>query len=261
MYNPNTISVVIATYNRPNSLVSLLEQLDDQRCVNGGDLDVTVVDDGSSRDLSNELGRAFRFRFEYIYRPRHPQNLSRVYSSRNMAAKVGQGRYILQLDDDLEFTPYYLNLLQTAAAFVPHETFVWCPRISNNTDVDSAGYAAFERGKDGRWYDGQAKWQHTHWQSTTSAGMFMPRDLWDRVGGYDEQFDGCMGAGDQELALRCQKAGASIFLYPAFVNIADEETGSYRMAMIDRAIAMGRQRNETLFEQKHPDAQEWTRET
>lgn len=259
MYNPDSISVICATYNRPKSLYHLLDQLNDQRCVNlGEDVDVTVVDDGSDVDLSGKF-RKFRFPFVYLYRPRADWGISRVYSSRNIAAQQGCGRYILQLDDDLEFHPYALSLLQAAAHFAPAH-WVWGARISNNTDVEKLSLDRFERGTDGRWFDGQCKWQETHWESMSSAGMVMPRWTWNAVGGYDEDFDGCMGAADQELALRIQKLGekpgdVKVWLAPWFVNIADEETGSWRMSMIERRVR--RERNEDLFEKKHPDRRNW----
>lgn len=262
MYNPDTVSVICATYNRPRSLHHLLEQLDDQRCINlGEDVDVVIVDDGSYEDLTGTFPK-YRFRFTYIYRPRHPQSLSRVYSSRNQAAALSIGSYILQLDDDLEFHPYALNLLQTAAGArrIP-DHWVWGARMSNNTDVERLTPDHFERGLDGRWFDGQCKWQETHWESMSSAGMFMPRWTWNALGGYDEAFDGCMGAADQELALRVQKLGGrpgdvKAWLAPWFVNIADEETGSWRMTMINRRTRQ--ERNEDLFERKHPDRMDWT---
>jgi len=261
MYNPDSISVICATYNRPKSLLHLLDQLNDQRCVNlGEDVDVAVVDDGSNSDLTG-IFPAYRFSFTYIYRPRDPHGLSRVYSSRNMAAKAVYGNYILQLDDDLEFHPYVLNLLQTAIRFYPDGHWVWGARISNNTDVEKEPPFLFNRGVDGRWFDGQCKWQETHWESMSSAGMLMPRVTWDAIEGYDESLDGCMGAADQELALRVQKLGkrpgsVKAWLAPWFVNIADEETGSWRMNMIDRRVRQ--ERNEDLFERKHPDRRDWT---
>lgn len=265
MYNPDSIAVVISTYNRPKSLMHLLYLLNDQRCVNlAEDVDVVVVDDGSYQDLRGQFPQ-YRFPFTYIYRPRDPNGLAGVYSARNLAAEASTGKYILQLDDDLEFSPYLLNLLQTAVYHAPRYApnhWVWCARMSNNTDVDlNLPESNFERGKDGRWFDGQCKWQETHYESTSSAGMFMPRYTWEAVKGYDESFDGCMGAADQEFALRIQKLGnkpgdVKVLLAPFFVNIADEETGSHRMIMIERRQRA--ERNEDLFERKHPDRKAWT---
>jgi glycosyltransferase involved in cell wall biosynthesis len=260
MYNSDTMTVVCAAYNRPQSLRRLLDLLNDQRCVNlREDVEVIVVDDGSDRDLSGTFP-GYRFPFTYIYRPRAAQNLSRVYSARNTAAARGSYQYILQLDDDLEFSPYALNLLQSSVKFAPKH-WVWGARMSNNTDVERLPPDRFERGADGRWFDGQCKWQETHYESMSSAGMFMPRRTWELLHGYDEYFDGSMGAADQEFALRVQKLGerpgeVKAWLAPWFVNIADEETGSWRDKMIERRPR--ERRNEDIFDLKHPDRRAWT---
>jgi GT2 family glycosyltransferase len=133
--------------------------------------------------------------------------------------------------------------------------------VSDNKDRDPNGYANFTHGKDGFWRDGKVQWMLCNWQATSSAGFFMPRRTWDKLGGYDEQFDGCMGAADQEFALRIQKLGqkpndVKLYLAPYFIHVADEETGSWRMKMIDERPT-GRERNEDILNRKHPDAEQW----
>jgi len=263
-YTP-TLSVICATYNRPKTLFRLLDQLNDQRCVDFKAIDVCVADDGSPYGSNYFVVPRMKMNFEYVYRDRHPQDLAQVYSSRNLAASRTHGEYILQVDDDVEFHPYLLNLLQSLAGVVQEEHWVWTPRISDYKDIESGHDADhnWDRGTDGRWYDGRVFWHESHWGSADSSGMFMPRRTWDAVGGYDEQLDGCMGAGDQELALRVQKLGAKpgdvkLWIAPYFVNKADEEGGSLRMEMIDRALKIGRERNEDIFGRKHQDAKLWT---
>jgi hypothetical protein len=85
--------------------------------------------------------------------------------------------------------------------------------------------------------------------------MFMPRRTWNKVSGYDEQFDGSMGAADQELALRIAKSGGLLILGPYFAHVEDEETGSWRMAMINKRTRQ--KRNEDLMREKHPDMDLW----
>lgn len=253
---PN-ISVIIATYNRPRSLGRLLSNLKRQENIHPRQMEVCVVDDGS--DARFEPPESYPFRYNYLYRDRLPDGLSRVYSSRNLAASMTTGEWILQLDDDLEIELWAIGVLQSWGAmldFFNHKA-VLVPRMSNNSDVDLHDNG-FNRGLDGRWFRGKAQWQQTHWESSTSAGMFMSRKLWNEVQGYDEQFDSCMGAADHELVLRCQKTGAEVWLMPIYVNISDEESGSWRMPMIDKALQMGRERNETIFNRKHPDSREWT---
>lgn len=259
IYYTPSISVIVSTYNRPQSLHRLLGILNDQRCVHlKNSIDVCVVDDGSEHDQTR-IFPEYRFNFEYIYRPRGEG--ARVYSGRNLAAQRTRGEYILQLDDDLEFHPYLLNMLQSMAGMATDEDWGWMPRVSDNKDKDFKGYEDFSRGKDGLWRDGKVQWMICNWQATSSAGFFMPRKTWDKLDGYDEQFDGCMGAADQELALRVQKLGAKpndvkLYLAPYFIHVADEETGSWRMKMIDGRKS-GRERNEDILARKHPDREEW----
>jgi glycosyltransferase involved in cell wall biosynthesis len=261
-YSSPPISVICATYNRPRTLLRLLAQLDDQRCVNFNGIDVCVVDDGSSR-LPTPLP-VYNFRLDYVYRPRAEDDTARVYSSRNMAAARTTGTMILQLDDDVEFHPYLLNQLQSMAGMAEDKHWVWCARVSNNEDVDRSTPrwdSNWDRGQDGRWYDGRTYWAETHWQSTDSSAMLMPRVTWDAVGGYDETFDGAMGFADQELALRVQKLGArpgdvKVYIAPYFINKEDSETGSHRMNMINRRKR--EKDNWTMLIEKHPDYLEWT---
>jgi len=284
IYSTPSLSIIVASYNRPKTLLRLLDQINDQRCVDFKMVDVCVVDDGSEdsaffgngmKDLKeddyDQYVVDYKYQLLYIYRKRHPDGLARVYSSRNLAAQNTKGEYILQLDDDVEFHPYLLNMLQSMAGMAQDEHWVWTPRISDNKDWDKDGHSAdhnWDRGIDGRWWDGRVSWQESHWGSADSSGMFMPRRTWEAVGGYSEEMDFRMGAGDQELALKVQKLGVmprdvKLWIAPYFVNKADEETGSVRMEMIDRWLTAARQkglepvRNEELMQRNHPDLYEW----
>jgi len=285
-YHTPTISIICATFNRPRTLLRLLDQLNDQRCVDFRGVDVCIVDDGTEAPALPKLwggrgddngeyvihdmgGWKYKFALEYIWRRRHPQNLAKVYSSRNIAASRTHGEYVLQLDDDVEFSPYLLNLLQSIAGVIPQKEWgdihwVWTPRISDNKDYDRNGHsveANWDRGVDGRWYDGRVSWQESHWGSADSSGMFMPRRTWEAIGGYDEQFDGAMGEADQDLAIRVQKLGnvpgkVKLWIAPYFVNKSDEETGSWRDKMI--ATRVRQESNAEMFARKHPDRNLWT---
>jgi len=264
-YMPS-LSVVIATYNRPNTIKRLLNILNNQVRINLHGVNVCVVDDGSSTDLTGSFPE-YGFNFQYIYRPRAQDNTSRVYSSRNLSAKSIGGDFVLQLDDDVTFHERTLSELQNMAAmfefFAPNLHWLTVPRISNNHDLgdhpkeglgkDRGGY---HFGPDGHWRDGKVHIMEVSWPSTTSCMMFMPRRTWDSVGGYDEDFDGCMGAADQELALRVAKMGGYLLLGPYFAHIEDEETGSWRMHMID--TRKRNRRNEDLMREKHPDMDAWS---
>jgi len=258
------ISVVIATYNRPKSLGRLLSILENQVRLNMKSLEVVVVDDGSPVELKDFPD--YHFSFKYIYRPRHLADTSRVYSSRNIAVSCSTGEYVLQVDDDVTFHERHVSELQYHATFLEFlaPNLHWCmvPRVSNNKDRETSDgmgddRAGWHRGKDGLWRDGKIDIVPVAWPSTSSCMMFMPKKTWDLVGGYDEEFDGCMGAADQELSLRIAKAGGVLMIGPYFAHIEDEETDSWRDRMIDRR-GPSRERNEDLMRRKHPDMDDWS---
>lgn len=246
--NPSTIGVVIATYNRPRSLIRILDNIDNQLRIDLSKVSVRVVDDGSDVDLTG-LFLPYRFNFEYTYRKRRNDGLPQVYSSRNIAVQQLDTDLVLQLDDDLAFHERLFSEIQNLVALYNEPHWAWIPRLSDNRDRDmDAGY---ERGRDGRWYDGVVKWMTARYTDGGSAGLLMPRRTWNLTGGYDEQFDGCMGAADQELLYRIQLHGGQLMLAPYFFNIDDDETDSWRMIMIERALASGKERNEDIFHRLH----------
>lgn len=232
------IAVVIATYNRPKTLFRLLDNLDSQVRIHlGRDVSVCVVDDGSDIDSTN-LFPSFKFEFVYLYRPRSPNGLPKVYSSRNIAASCAKGDFILQLDDDVIFHERTLSELQNMAAIFEWfslEHWVWIPRLSNNGDKCPHDNADYDYGPDGLWYDGKVEWRKGDWNGAHSCGMFMPRRTWDSVSGYDESFDGSMGWADQDLARRIYEKIGMVLYAPYFMHVADEETGSWREQMIARS--------------------------
>ncbi len=82
----------------------------------------------------------------------------------------------------------------------------------------------------------------------------MPREVWNKLGGFSMDFDKALGFEDQELALRAAKLGIPLFVAPLFFHIDDSETGSWR----DILNARLNRSNEKKFIAKHPDMWKWT---
>lgn len=106
--NPKTrnplVSVIIPTYNRPETLREALVSLADQTFC---DFEVIVVNDGGA-DVEPELAD-FRDRLTVRY-IQHPTNRERSVA-RNSGLHVAQGKYIAYLDDDDIFYPDHLETL------------------------------------------------------------------------------------------------------------------------------------------------------
>ena len=91
------ISVIVATYNRPDALDAVLRSLAHQ---SDGDFEILVADDGSTEE-TKELIEAWKPRFDgrlsHIW---HPDDGFRLAEIRNRAIRAASGAYCIFLDGD-----------------------------------------------------------------------------------------------------------------------------------------------------------------
>ena len=257
IFDAPTISVIISTYNRPKSLVRLLDSLNRQLRIDMGKVDVAVVDDGSDIDLTG-LFMDYSFTFHYLYQERRLDGSASLAYNKNLASSMTQGDILVQLDDDLSFHERTLSEIQNmASAFKMFhcDDWLWTARLSSSKDwVDSRW--EYLRGPGGFWYDGCVAWETATWNQCSAAGMIMPRKVWDKLGGYDTDFDYAIGFEDQEFALRATKADIPLFVAPLFFHIDDSETGSWRDIL---NVRLNRSNERRLIE-KHRDMWTWQTE-
>ncbi len=101
------LSIIIPTYNRPESLLRLLESLAAQRDVDWSAGEVIAVDDGSSVSYEAVLvGRDWPFRFRLLR-----QENGGEARARNTGAAQARGGLLLFLDDDMELLPEYVSAM------------------------------------------------------------------------------------------------------------------------------------------------------
>jgi GT2 family glycosyltransferase len=197
----------------------------------------------------------YSFKFKYLYRPRESDNSPMLETCKNLAVSHTTGEILLQLDDDQSFHERTLSEIQNLAmAFhmFGQDEWLWTPRLSSSRDhVDNRW--DYLRGPQGYWYDGMASWETASWNQCSSAGMIMPRKVWDILEGYDLDYNGAIGFADHDLALRARKLSIPIYLVPIFFHIDDSETGSWR----DILNAKLNRTNERKLLQKHPDMWRW----
>jgi glycosyltransferase involved in cell wall biosynthesis len=92
-----SVSVIVATYNRPDALDAVLHSLLHQ---SDADFDVLVADDGST-EQTKELIDAWKLRFNgRLSHVWHPDDGFRLAEIRNRAILAAQGDYCIFLDGD-----------------------------------------------------------------------------------------------------------------------------------------------------------------
>jgi glycosyltransferase involved in cell wall biosynthesis len=99
------ISVVVATYNRPEALNLVLQSLKGQTDQN---FEVVVADDGS-RDATRTLVRAFQQNYPVALKQVWQEDIGfRAALIRNKATQVSEGVYLIYLDGDCLVQPDFV---------------------------------------------------------------------------------------------------------------------------------------------------------
>jgi GT2 family glycosyltransferase len=198
-----SVSVVVATRDRPDRLQALRESLP-------GGVEVVLVDDGSSAPVPGATIR-------------HPEARGPT-AARNAGWRAASGDLIAFTDDDCVVQPGWIEAL-SAAGEAHQGAFIQGRTEPDPREADRAG--AFTRTQSvaalGPWYQ--------------TCNIAYPRDLLEGLGGFDEQFPFPAGE-DTDLAWRALEAGAEAVFEPgAVVWHAVHELGPERLIAVSQRWA------------------------
>jgi len=214
---PIKVSVVIPTYNRPEAVLHCA------RSVLASDfhdpMEIIIVDDCSKNcDVADIVARELpgEPRVRVI---RHEKNKN-LAAARNTGGRNAHGQYVLFIDDDNELcpdamsklvsvldrgaygvaAPLAVNVLPSGRKTVWASSFAFNEWTSTprNVDADVDYTSEYEAGMRGRVID--------TWYSPN--GYMMPRDLFERLGGFYEWFGIYMEESD--LCMRVRESGRKV---------------------------------------------------
>jgi len=94
------VSIIIPTYNRPDSLKRALNSISEQVY---DDIEVVVVDDGSTDNVSDIVNRDYSFILRYV-----SQDHRGGTQAKNQGASVARGDLLIFLDDDIKVAPNFI---------------------------------------------------------------------------------------------------------------------------------------------------------
>ncbi|MGH2951704.1 MAG: glycosyltransferase family 2 protein [Solirubrobacterales bacterium] len=205
------MSVVVATRDRERRLAALLRSLGEQT-LDPSRFEVLVVDD-ASRDGAAGLLRSEAAEAPYSLRPIFFETPGGPARARNEGWRAARAPLIAFTDDDCEADPGWLEECLRAAERNPG-AIVQGRTAPNPAELDRIG--PFSHTRD---VDGSGPW----WFET--CNILYPRELLERVGGFDEGFPEALGE-DTDLGWRALAAGARRELAPdALVYHAVEDLG------------------------------------
>jgi GT2 family glycosyltransferase len=206
---PPTISVVIATYNRPEALELTLADLATQTHL---PLEVIVIDQsrdqfGKPIDHEKELKSNLELRY-------FQQSIPNAQAARNRGIRAARGEVVLLIDDDVRIPP----------GFIANHV----RNYESEPDLDGVSGQTLEPGQlpTGE-FPGRYTWPHNGWMffplnfnqrrraiNWPSCNGSVRRDKALAIGGFDRQFTRTW-FDDADFSWRLHLAGAKIVFDPA----------------------------------------------
>ena len=242
MTPPPTLSVVIPTYQRRDSLLRLLASLIGQT-LPASAYEVVAVVDGST-DGTAEAARGLAV--PYALSVLEGSNRGRARAC-NAGVRAATGDVVVLLDDDMEPTPEFLAAHAQAHAGAGRRAVVGAAPI-----VVSPASPPFVRYMAGGFRKRLARLgqpgYRVSFRDTYTGNFSARREVLLAVGGFDEAFR-VYGHEDYELALRLQGAGVEL-TYGAEA-LAHQHYEKTFAAFARDGIARGR--TAVLFAAKHPE--------
>ena len=215
------ISIILINYNSSKFIYKCLDSVE---MIRDNHLHEVIIVDNSSTDNSMNLIRENFSKFRLIY---SKKNLG-FGRANNLAFKQSQGKYLLFLNTDTiltESTPKilsdYLDQNHDIAVISPRITFKDGSYQLSFGNLPNLAVELFDKvkyGLDNKWhsffsnlYDRKySKVQEVGW--VTGACLMMRRDVFEQIGGFDENF--FMYFEDKDLCKRVKELGYKVVYYP-----------------------------------------------
>jgi glycosyltransferase involved in cell wall biosynthesis len=194
---PVDLSVIVPARNAATTLSTQLEALSGQTY--DGVWEVVVVDNGST-DATVAVALAWQRKIERLRVISAPWHAGAGHS-RNVGARATRGRLVLCCDADDVVADGWISAMVRAL-----KVYDLVGGVVDRSQLNSASALAWRPGTGSDLLDG-----FTFMPYVSSACLGMRREMWHRVGGFDERF---VGGDDVDLCWRVQLAGGRLGAAP-----------------------------------------------
>lgn len=185
------------------------------------DFEVIVVDNASTDGTSRMLAEVPYPRLRSV---RNGENLG-FGRACNQAASIAAGRYLIFLNNDTEVLPLSFITLHNTIRSDPSIGIVGCRLLYPDFTIQHAGIAA---DSEGRWHhvfrgvmaEHPAVLVRRPFQAVTGACLIISKDLFETIGGFDDQFHNCHE--DVDLCLAARALGKQVIYEPCATLIHHE---------------------------------------
>ncbi len=160
---------------------------------------VNIGNDGTIDYLKKE-------RIDYTY----TKNNSGICKGMNLAAKKANTNYILYAHDDFYFCPDWDIILKEEVDKIQHENFYLSGTMMNNGQIKFDCGDSPENFNENRFLENYKHHNFYDFQGSTWAPHLIHKKIWNRVGGFSEEFFPGTGS-DPDLNKKLWDVGVRIF--------------------------------------------------
>ena len=128
----------------------------------------------------------------------------------NLASRLASNNYILYAHDDFYFCPNWDELLKKEIELIGHNNFYLSGTMINKGQIDFNCGKTADEFNEKKFLDNYKEYNYYDFQGSTWAPHLIHKDVWNKVGGFSEEFYPGTGS-DPDLNMKLWKVGVRIF--------------------------------------------------
>tara|TARA_B100001057_G_scaffold126923_1_gene125851 strand:+ start:515 stop:1420 length:906 start_codon:yes stop_codon:yes gene_type:complete len=128
----------------------------------------------------------------------------------NLASRLASNNYILYAHDDFYFCPNWDELLKKEIELIGHNNFYLSGTMINKGQIDFNCGKTADEFNEKKFLDNYKEYNYYDFQGSTWAPHLIHKDIWNKVGGFSEEFYPGTGS-DPDLNMKLWKIGVRIF--------------------------------------------------
>ena len=135
---------------------------------------------------------------------------SGICEGMNTASKKSKFKYILYSHDDFYFCPGWDEVLKNEVDAIGHNNFYLSGVMMNNGPIKFSAGSDIKSFNENKVLNEYQNYNHYDFQGSTWAPHLLHKDLWEKVGGFSEEFFPGTGS-DPDLNMKLWKEGVRVF--------------------------------------------------
>ena len=193
-------SIIIPTFNNLDYLKLCIKSIRQNSIYNHQIIPhVNIGDDGTCDFLQDE-------NIDFTFTKYN----SGICEGMNTASKKSKFKYILYSHDDFYFCPGWDDVLKNEVDAIGHNNFYLSGVMMNNGPIKFNAGSDIKSFDENKFLNEYQNYNHYDFQGSTWAPHLLHRELWEKVGGFSEEFFPGTGS-DPDLNMKLWKEGVRIF--------------------------------------------------